>query len=242
MKNNSFFKKYKSIIIILLLLLVWIIFVTFLILPAKNSLRESFISVEKKKLDNEVGDDKLKKLPVLEDNFNLIERGADNLDVIFSKDKIVELVKELEFIADRTGNKINISVADENKIVAVVPDKTKGLEGAEKFTAELPNKNYFKIKLVLTGDYASLIKFIDKLNNIKYYNTISSLALTSVKEVIEKEENVVSANGGISLMSSGDISSTNVANSTEIDKKDRLILESNLEVLFYTLENKDENK
>lgn len=238
MKNNSFFEKYKSGIIIVVILGAWLAFVSFVIMPAQKSLREEFILVEKKKLDNIVSADKLEKLPILEKDFNLIADKSGDLDVIFSKDKIVDLVKDLELIADRTGNKINISVEDEKKIVAV-SGKAK-IEGTgEEFIENLPNKNYFKINISLIGDYNGLINFINKLNNIRYYNTIESFELASAKEVIE-EDLVNSNNSGISLMSSGDGLGEDGAGGGA--KEDRLVLESKLGVLFYTLEKKDENK
>jgi hypothetical protein len=238
MKNNVFFKKHESVVIIIILFIIWFAFVFFVIIPANKSLKEKFISVEKKNLDNKINDNKISKLPTLESNFNLIEEKSSELEVIFSKDKIVDLAKELELIAEKTGNTINISVGEENTIIKAGSEKTKNGDAEDEFVKNLPNKNYFKINVALVGNYNSLMSFIDKLNNIQYYNTIKAFSLSSAKEVLEKDENS-NVNAGIALMDAGNIAGDNTKNDIP---KDRLVLESKMEILFYTLENKDENK
>lgn len=241
MKNNSFFKKYKTVIIIFSLLFCWSAFIFWVIIPAQNKLRENFIAVEKRKLDNSVNEDKIKKMPSLKEDFDLVEGSSENLDVIFTKDKIVDLVNEMESLADKTGNKINISVGDEKKIVNV----SKGSSGGKKeediwgeFMNDLPSKNYFMMDVSLVGDYAGLINFIEKLNNIKYYNVVKSLSVVKKVEKIEGNTGSASNQGDqlSVLVPIGEMDNVDISSESKF-------LETNLVVLFYTLEeNKNENK
>ena len=158
MKKKTFVDKYRTIIIILTIFFLWLGFVVFVVVPAQKSLRESFISVEKKKIENSVNEDKIKGMPALEENYNLVEGNFENLDVIFSKDRIVDLVNEIEGLADKTGNKIKISVGDEKKIVdSSKNNKKKDVDNWESFLNDLPSKNFFMMEIVLSGNYSNLV-------------------------------------------------------------------------------------
>lgn len=238
MKNNLFIKNNKSLIMIIILLLSWFGFVFFLVLPAKNLLRDNFIAVEKKMLDIEVDREKINNLPELKSKSDLIDRDREVIEVIFSKEKIVELVNDLELIAEKTGNKIDISVSEEEKILEVGGNNKKESDD-DAFIKSLPVENYFEVNIILRGDYNSLMNFINKLNNLKYYNAIKSFDLKTEKEKIGRSDRGNDREGTINLLNSD---GTLAEVSEEDINGDKIFLKSKLVVLFYLLEKENEKK
>lgn len=238
-KNNKFLIKYKIYIIISILFVIWICFIFFIIRPSLKLLRDDFDAVQRKLLDVRVNDEKLGKISNLKEEYDKVDSERDNLNVIFSKNNIVELVKELETIAQKTENTIAVSVDEENKALVEIGKDKAGTNSTEnKFLKMLPSENYLVIKIELTGNYNSLIKFVDKLNNIKYYNNIVSFKIISEKmEIKEGSSTSVNPNAGITLMNGNDFGSESLPEK----EKEKLILNSDLNVIFYSLE-KNEGK
>ncbi|HBR79301.1 MAG: hypothetical protein UR66_C0009G0149 [Candidatus Moranbacteria bacterium GW2011_GWE1_35_17] len=236
-KNNSFFQKNKTYLIIGILLIIWICFFIFIISPSVGLLKDDFDSVQMKLIDGKNNDDKLSKLDNLKNNFEKVASEKDNLNVIFSKDNIVGLVEELELIAQKTGNDITISVDEGNKKI-LEPNKGKPNSQENEILKLSPVKDYFAIKIILAGDYNGLAKFIDKLDNIKYYNSVVSFKIESKKIILEKETDNKKSNpnGGISVLGDG-----NGADLSE-EEKEKLVLNSELDVIFYSLEKNDGKK
>jgi seryl-tRNA synthetase len=236
-KNNKFLVKYKIFIIIGTLFVIWACFVFFIIVPSVKLLKDDFDAVQMKLLDAKVNDEKLSKINNLKEEFDRVNGEKDNLEVIFSKNNIVELVKELELIAQETGNKINVSVDEENKALIEVGKEKAGANPKEnEFLKKLPTENYLTIKIGLEGNYNSLIKFLNKLNNIKYYNSVVSFKIISEKLAIEDKSIKGDVNVGVSVMTGN-----NNEMSLSSAEKERLVLSSNLNVIFYSLE-KNEGK
>ena len=237
-KNNKFFIKYKIYIIIGTLFVVWASFVFFIIIPSVKLLKSNFDAVQMKLLDQKVSNEKIDKISNLKEDFTKVEAEKNNLEVIFSKNNIVELAKELETIAQQTGNTITISVDEDNKALVEVGKARAGEKPEEnKFLTSLPTKNYLTIKLKLSGNYNSLIEFIDKLNSLKYYNSVASFKLMAEKVVIENENVNDKPGGGISVMN-GNMDTTNLSDL----EKEKLVLSSDLNVIFYSLETNDAKK
>ncbi|MFA6184167.1 MAG: hypothetical protein WC682_03615 [Parcubacteria group bacterium] len=232
-KNNKFLIKYKIYIIIGILFVIWFCFLFFIIIPSIKSLEGNFDLVQMRLIDMKTNDEKLSKISLLRDNFSKVDSEKGNLDVIFSKDNIVGLVKELEAIAQETGNNVSISVNEDNQEI-IEENKNKIDAKENELLKELPTKSYFMIKISLVGDYNSLVKFVNKLNNIKYYNSVVSFNISSKKITIEDKNNKNDiSSGGISLMGSGGSSDVTLPEA----EKEKLVLSSDLDVIFYSLEN-----
>lgn len=237
-KNNNFFEKNKIYLIIGSLLVAWICFIFFVISPSIKMLKNNFDSVQMKIITAQNDNNKLGKLNILRYNFEKVNAERNSLDVIFHKDSIVSLVKDLESIAQKTGNEILISVDEgNNKILEASKKKSNGKEN--ELIKILPAENYFTIKISLVGNYNSLLKFVNKLNNMKYHNTIISFNIYS-EEIILENVNVSNnaVNGGINVLNNASNSADNL---TEQEKK-KLVLNSELDVIFYSLEKSDEKK
>ncbi|HBI17427.1 MAG: hypothetical protein UR60_C0016G0007 [Candidatus Moranbacteria bacterium GW2011_GWF2_34_56] len=236
-KNNNFFKKNKLYLIIGVLAVIWVCFIFFVILPSLNSLRSDYDSVQMKLLEIQNSENKLSKLNILKSNFEEVDSKKENLGTVFHKDNIVFLVKELELIAQKTGNRIKISVDEENKKILEVK-KDKANKEENELLKSLPSENFFSIKINLIGDYNGLIKFVDKLNNIKYYNSVTSFKILSKEIVLEDESGVESNNSteGINALNS---SNESLSSEDGNKIKEKLLLNSDLDVIFYSLEKND---
>ncbi|MGW8185171.1 MAG: hypothetical protein ACWGHO_03640 [Candidatus Moraniibacteriota bacterium] len=238
-RNNKFLIKYKIYIIISILFVVWGCFVFFVILPSVKLLQDDFDAVQIKFLEMKVNDEKLSNVDVLKEKFDKVDSERSNLEVIFSKDNIVELVRELELIAQKTENTVTVSVDEENKALVEVNKSKAGASSKDnEFLKLLPSENYLTLKIGLKGDYNGLIKFIDKLNSIKYYNTVIGFRIISEK--VPLDDKGVSSNSGdqISVMNSGD----NIENIVTEGEKEKLVLSSELNVIFYLLEKNEKGK
>lgn len=237
-KNNNFFRKNKIYLIIGVLAVIWVCFVFFVIFPSLNSLRGDYDSVQMKLIEVQNSENKLSKLNILKSNFEKVDEKKESLETIFYKDNIVTLVKELELIAQKTGNKIQISVDEENKKILEVNKGKANNKEENELLKSLPAENFFSIKINLIGDYNGLIKFTDKLNNIKYYNSVTSFNILSKEITIEDEFNVENNNPaeGISTLNSNG-GSLNLVD--ENKNKEKLLLSSDLDVIFYSLEKND---
>lgn len=237
-KNNKFFKENKIHIIIGGLFIVWAGFVFFIIVPSLKLLGNNFDAVQMKLLDQKVSNEKINKISSLKDEFSKVEEEKNSLEVIFSKNNIVELVNELESIAQKTGNAIAISVDEDSKTLQEVSKgKTAASTAKNELLDKLPTKNYLTMTIELTGDYNGLIEFINKMNSIKYYNSLVSFDLAAEKIVI-KNDNKNSVSGAEVGIMSGNVSPSALPES----ESEKLILVSDLNVIFYSLENNEGKK
>ncbi len=235
MKNNLFFKKNKYLLIIGILLLVWVSFIFLVILPEKDVLHNKFVDLEKEKLNNQANNEKLSSLGDLKRISAMIDGEKRTLEVIFSEDKIIDLVSELEKIAEETGNKISISVANEEGRKIETVNVIKDEKNDDDFLKNLPTQNYFEIDITLEGDYNKTLNFIKKINSIKYYNVIKSFEMGMQERSLNKSDRVVGG-GGVTNLSQDENSNENSL------PEEKFFLESKLKVLFYLMGNKDEKK
>ncbi len=238
-KNNSFLKKNKIYLIIGALFIIWVGFVIFVIFPSTKTLKDNYDLVQMKLINVQDNEDKLGKLSILKDNFEKVNNTGQSLETIFHKDNIVSLVNELEAIAQKTENDIVISVDENNKKILEL-GKNNPNNKENELLKSLPAKNYFTIKIVLIGNYNGLINFVDKLNSIKYYNSLVSFDIESKKITIENksETDINNTSGGMSVLSTGN---NEVANLT-VEEKEKLVISSELDVIFYSLEKNDGTK
>ena len=235
MKNNLFFKKNKYLLIIGILLLVWVSFIFLVILPEKDVLHNKFVDLEKEKLNNQANNEKLSSLGDLKRISAMIDGEKRTLEVIFSEDKIIDLVSELEKIAEETGNKISISVANEEGRKIETVNVIKDEKNDDDFLKNLPTQNYFEIDITLEGDYNKTLNFIKKINDIGYYNVVKSFEMGMRDRELERPDKM--AGSGMTTNSSQEeILEGNLL------PEEKTFLESKLKILFYLMGNKDEKK
>ncbi len=233
-KNNSL-DKYKIFITPTILFLVFVLSIIFVLIPFANKMKENSDNVQKKLVELEIEGDKISELPDIKNKFTKVEADKDELNVFFSEDKIVDLVQEIEKISEETGNDINISVAEEG-LSTRKPRSSKDKEEDKALLLQgFSEEEYFKMDIEVIGSYRGLINFINKFNNLEYYNSLVGFDVESYEEEYKEERKLIE--------SEAPRANSNSANDS--NSASRLVLKSKLNFVFYlnkiVKENKEEN-
>jgi len=216
-------KKYKAAIIILAFLvalgLVYFFVIEKLtaeIVNKKNKFQESMAIQEKQR-------NRLKELPELRNNFEILEDAEKKIYPFLKKDKAVELIQEVEKLAENTGNKVAIEVA--------APDasaKASAKNATETIISALPVKEYIQLRIKVTGSFFSLLKLLNKLENSHYYLDIVSLQVSRNQNPEEAKREEVGAKNPFS-QSSG---TRNADNGGAVENSQKTV--SLINVVVYT--------
>lgn len=166
------------------LALILVAIVIFLLKPGINSLREKSDSIQEKVVELEVEKDKVKELPKLKEQFLSVEKNRERLNVLFAESNIIDLVQDIEKIAEETGNNIVITIEDDQEGISVKKPSRKGddNEKKEKLLEDFSEEEYFSMDIGIVGTYVEFLKFIDRLDNLKYYNSIVSFEIKPVED------------------------------------------------------------
>ncbi|MEF3692192.1 MAG: hypothetical protein V3574_04040 [Candidatus Moraniibacteriota bacterium] len=235
MKNNLFFKKNKYPLTIAILILIWTSFLFLVILPEKSFLHNKFVDLEKEKIKNKANSEKLSSLGELKRISEMIDGEKETLEVIFFEDQIIDLVSELEKIAEETGNEISISVANEDGRRIEAVNTVKDEKKEDDFLKNLPTQDYFEIDITLEGNYNKTLNFVNKIKNIGYYNVIRSFEMGMRDGELERPDRMAGT-GMITNLSQSEISEGDAL------PEEKGFLESKFKVLFYLTGKKDEKR
>jgi len=188
MKN--FCKKYRVQLVLAGYFIILGLFIYGGVFTMVKNIKEKADEIQKKIIDDEIDKKNLEKIPQLMENYEIFSSQKDNLSVILQKESEIEFIKSLEDLARETGNGISLKLIEEDgsqiksaqakKIKANAKEKSK-----EDIMSNLPYKNYITIQLELEGGYSDLIRFVKKLENMKYYANIISFDLR--KEEMQAE-------------------------------------------------------
>lgn len=227
-KMNTFWKKYKIKIIILAYIVAVFLFIRFAIIPFVNKIKEKSDSIQEKILNNKIDEGRIGKIPDMGETLKNCQDKSDTLDVILDPEKEVDFIKQLESIADATGNKISMSVGNYNADqIDRSEDSSKNEEKVIK--DNLKYRSYVPMDISLKGSYSSLVNFIHKLENTNYYVNVISIESGKTIEEISSESD----------MPPGDVFS-NPAFSQDTDpgiqtvKSEKEILDSAIKIIIYT--------
>ncbi|XLQ19901.1 MAG: hypothetical protein ACKUBY_04945 [Candidatus Moraniibacteriota bacterium] len=113
-----------------------------------------------------------------------IEKEGLNVLLPDNDDEKINLFSQLEEIANNTGNKISLEVVNSAVVVKKTKAKVKEDETDEKVSIEPLTKNNMKLKIALTGNQNDLIEFLQKLENMKYFNDVLSLVTSRTESNI----------------------------------------------------------
>ncbi len=227
MKNKNLFIQYKIYFIGGGLLILIVAMVFLVVKPAFNKLNNDSDAVQKKALDMQIEKSKLSKLSELRQKFSIIESEQDKLDILFTDDKIVDLVQELEYVADKTNNDISI------KIEELVKKKKNGqlkntLE--DDSLTNFKDEDYFEMEISLTGNYENLLRFIHKLDNMPYYNSLLKFNITVTEIDVKNDKKTIMPNNiSINLFNGNKINNS----SQDVPENKKKVLQSKLSVIFY---------
>jgi Tfp pilus assembly protein PilO len=173
-----------------------------------NEIQERIASQEMKK-------EKLSELPVIRNQFGMLEAQEGKMSIPLNESNVVNLVEKIEKIADDTGNKVKIELP-ENQDDTKKATKAKKIDdkAVKPILENLPSNKYIKINITLTGKYRNFIDFVKKMENTEYYCDLVSFKISSDNSgasisnpfqdnsnsndiIIQDKDNVVSAIGAI---------------------------------------------
>jgi hypothetical protein len=187
--------KYKKfIIIVLIVALCWAISIfsaLFLVKRIRNKVNE----IQSQKVDQENTNKRISEIPKLEKQSELVKEKEDLISNLLNKDDAVNLIEEIEGLAEKTGNKVAIEISEnsEKKQTKTAADKKDESKNKKTLLDKLPSDNYLKLNIKLNGKYDSIVNFIEKLENLKYYSDIISIKINSNEQKYKEvsETNVV---------------------------------------------------
>ncbi|MFC1609153.1 hypothetical protein ACFL2R_04180 [Patescibacteria group bacterium] len=174
---NNFFSKNKYYILIVLFLGI-IAGLSFGVAPYFfKKINETSIRIHEVKAENENSLNILTELPSVRNEFNEVGNRSGELREFFSDDKMVSLAQDLERIAAETGNEIEISIIESSADKKSKKDK----EGVEELLNH-ESEDTLSVNINLRGSYADLIRYLQKIKGIKYYNDIISIRMERFSE------------------------------------------------------------
>jgi hypothetical protein len=229
---KKIFQKYKIQIVGIAFIFIMLPIFYFSTIFLLNGIKNKADEIQKRIIDNNLENQKIEKIPQMEKVNAGFERNKDAVGVILYPGESVNFIKNLENLADETGNKITIAMLDNgtkniNPNLAVesdVPNKNK--IGDKSLEDKLAYRNYLKMRIDLVGDYSGLLKFMHKLENSQNYVNIIAV---SAKEGFEDKNTLLQTTN----LNVGDIfqsSQTPTANPPSEPKK---ILKTALTIIVY---------
>lgn len=151
----------------------------FVISPLVAKIEEKSDNIQRKTIDNELGQSRISRIPEMEQAIGSFEEKRDYVDVVLSSDREIDFIKRLEALADETGNEINLKISD-NVALAQKQSASKKEKVEEDIKTILPNDNYLSMQITLRGDYSGLLNFIHKLENFHYLLDVISINATKI--------------------------------------------------------------
>ncbi|MCK9379178.1 MAG: hypothetical protein M0P97_03495 [Candidatus Moranbacteria bacterium] len=221
---KKFWKKQKQNVFIIGLPLIMVGFVFFLIIPQMKEIDLQINETQKVIANHDAREKKIAEIEKMRQQYALIDENKGNVGVLFSPDKIVEVIEKIEKMAEETDNEIAIEIDDKKNDVSV--KKTEKSKSDKILQPAL--ENYITVRIRLTGSYRNLVNFVNKVENFDYYADIFSIQITT-----EEPANISQINSRINPFVGGE-SSENKSEVKKItnDQGERIIF-SNLELLFY---------
>lgn len=180
---KKFLEQYKIQIIILLFSGLVVVFFYFLILPFVNRIKDMADEIQMKLADVEINEKRTADVSMMEANYNKVKENENKLNIVVNPEGEVDFMKELEALAEQTGNNIEFKIQDADK--KKVP-KAKGAEADIK--DKLANGEYLSMQIAVEGSYSGFVNFVHKLENHKYY--VNILSFSSEKKIIESQNAV----------------------------------------------------
>lgn len=206
MLKNYLNQRMKLLLIQISLLALIGLIAWFGIRPILSTIQVKKDDVQKLSVTREYRESQLQRLPDLESQHALIKERESDLDIILTKDRLVEFIEALEQLAADEQVAIEIESRDnaflESKMtiaakkepakpVAVADADEPAAEPAKKGPAasketgligEFPLKKFLKLTLTVSGEYISLARYLHQLETLPYALDVVSLDIKSQPE------------------------------------------------------------
>lgn len=182
---KDFWKKYKLWVNIILYFAAMAAVFLLITKPLLLGIQEKSDEIEKVKIDNQISQERIAKLPEMGELHTVFAQEQKNLNVVMDQNNSVDFIKKLELLAQETGNKISLKIDDGSVATKSANDSkaVKGKKDAESIMSNLPAENYLSMEITLEGKYENFIQFLYKLENLNYYVNVISLSLA--KETVD---------------------------------------------------------
>lgn len=203
--------KYKLTMIYLSYFFLIALAIFFVVRPTISRIKENSLAIQKKSADNEIFEKRIGKLDQIEKDFNEYNAKKDQVGKLLGEGEEVDFIRNIESLADETGNKVSLEIIEkegqgEGKSQSSAKKKDSGADNDSEVLGKLAEEDALVFQINLEGDYQSLIKFLNKIENMDYYSTISSIGskkTTSKENAIQPvRSNIFSFSGESASQSS----------------------------------------
>jgi len=161
--------------------------------------------IQQKNIDGDIEKDKISKLADAEKTHQLIVDKKDELSIIMDRSQEVDFIKTLETLASESGSSIILNV-EEDRTDPTAKNK-KPIDKGD-IRVGLPSDNYLLLQINLQGSYLSLVNFMNKLENYKYYINIVSVKIDKNVNSTSTSNPFSVANGGKNINIKGQLNSS----------------------------------
>jgi hypothetical protein len=174
---KKFFQKQREVLTVVAYVGFVVLLVCFVIFPLLKKISNVADNAQRDILDHDIVRQRVNEIPRMQQQYQLVEKNENILDVLLDENEAVQLIEELEKIAQDSQNTIVITMQEQDTGMKML-DTTKNKKDEEKTVlGSLPSQEYLQMKIELKGDYNSIIKFIDFLENLEYYCDIVAIQM-----------------------------------------------------------------
>ena len=222
---KKFFQKQREVLTVVAYVGFVVLLVCFVIFPLLKKISNVADNAQRDILDHDIVRQRVNEIPRMQQQYQLVEKNENILDVLLDENEAVQLIEELEKIAQDSQNTIVITMQEQDTGMKML-DTTKNKKDEEKTVlGSLPSQEYLQMKIELKGDYNSIIKFIDFLENLEYYCDIVAIQMRNADSGEYNRRSEL-----VDPFEESDPSSSQPEESQDIKKN----IECIIDVVFYT--------
>lgn len=225
---KKFFQKQREVITILVYVCVIIALIYFVVLPLLARISSTRDQIQEEHMKQDIKQQQISELPKMEEQYNILQSNEKSVDVLLDKNDAVLLIERLEKLAQDSNNEISISVQDvaTQKNATVVTNSETNTDN--ELVNDLPSTDYLQMKIILTGDYNTMMNFVHSLESSEYYCDIIAI------QINQKEKTNEVSNIGMNTLSnpSNPNITKNIKETTDSNNDNKI--EASLDVVFYT--------
>ena len=177
---KDFLKKNKIAVALVVYVVLIIFFVYFLVMPSVAEISNKAQLIQQQEIDRKMNEERVASLPAMEEGYVLFKESENDLTIIMDSEREVDFIKELEVLAEETKNMIEFRVQENVDKKSVSKKK----EGEADIKSKLAYANYLPMQIALEGDYESLLKFMNRLEN--FHNYVNIVSVSSEKNEIKE--------------------------------------------------------
>jgi hypothetical protein len=173
-------KKYRYLITALIILVLIVgsgVALYFVLVRVQKNLDE----IEKKQLEMQIEEEQIKNLPNLEATYKKINSEESKLAVVYTEDRVVEVIRSIESLAK--AENVTLTIAQQKAEEKTKPTKKESSDKKDEekekkpelLTDKLPFEKSVRLEIRAQGEYKNIRNLIHKLETAPYALDILSL-------------------------------------------------------------------